>query len=792
MVTAIMLAKTELALNYLKHGFSVIPLSPKSKIPPEGFKWSEFQNRRASEEEVKNWFLKNPDYNLGIVTGKISNLVVVDIEKDGETKGYTPTAMARSGGGGIHMYYRYPSVGKVECRNRFRELTDIRGDGGYAVAPPSIHAETGLFYEWIIPFDQISLIELPEELRKELAVNRKAQSGDLARIAQGVSDGERNEAAAKFIGHLLAKSKEHEWETEIWPKVIDWNLKNNPPLEEKELRTVFDSIGKREERGRKIKEKESYKAATQLFECERDGYRWSIKKGELSILRISDQKIVLSDTFGNAYFWKKHDNQEKIRKAIHRIGIYKDKKDAQRVTAEIFTEVRTCWKIEPVEEITKRKINERLKILISDREITLAEVHEKVSQIGVYPKELLDIIIAATISAQVRNKPPLWILIVGNPSSMKTEMVKLVDPLDGIYVYFLDSMTENAFASGYLPQDGSEPHDLLPALDGRCFVVKDYTTMFSLNEETLKKILGDMTSIFDEDFSKFSATRGNVSYKSLFSQIGCVTPSVINKHHRYMSQIGARFLSYRIPELDSESEEKGFEIAWSDKDRKQMIEEGRVITSSFCKQLIDKLPEARLEPEKKEIREKIRNLANFVRRARGIVISRPASFTDKNTGKEVRHYEIVDKQIEEPWRAFQQLLSLSRFLAITRGKQEVGSEEIETIRNVAIASMPVDRARALAAFKGKEMLETSELAEIAGISPKTAYRMLKELMALGIVTKVRKEDWKKAGAGAIASSYFPVSEFVDILVGESAEAEEVAAPALTYDEEDEIDANSLF
>lgn len=263
-VTACMSSKTEIALNYLKQGFSVIPLSPKSKIPPKDFQWAQFQKRRASEEEVIGWFFENPDYNLGIVTGKISNLVVVDIEKDGETKDYAPTAMVKSGGGGWHMYYRYPASSEVGCHGRFRELTDIKADGGYVVAPPSIHCDTGLPYEWIMPLDQVSLVELPEELQKELVNNRKSQSGDLAMIAQGVSGGERNEAATKFIGHFLAKSKEHEWETEIWPKVKEWNLKNNPPLEEKELRTVFDSIAKKETRKREAKEDEEAEGNCQI------------------------------------------------------------------------------------------------------------------------------------------------------------------------------------------------------------------------------------------------------------------------------------------------------------------------------------------------------------------------------------------------------------------------------------------------------------------------------------------------------------------------------------------------
>jgi hypothetical protein len=53
-----------------------------------------------------------------------------------------------------------------------------------------------------------------------------------------------------------------------------------------------------------------------------------------------------------------------------------------------------------------------------------------------------------------------------------------------------------------VPPDGSEPQDLLPLLDNKCFIVKDLNTLFSMNEESVKKILGDLTSIFDGQFEK--------------------------------------------------------------------------------------------------------------------------------------------------------------------------------------------------------------------------------------------------------------------------------------------------
>ncbi|MEO0282087.1 MAG: bifunctional DNA primase/polymerase, partial [candidate division WOR-3 bacterium] len=84
--------KTSILLKYLSMGFSIIPVRGKTytygttqeekirntKAPL--IPWIEFQQRRATEEEIKDWLKKWPKMNVAIVTGKISNTVVVDLD----------------------------------------------------------------------------------------------------------------------------------------------------------------------------------------------------------------------------------------------------------------------------------------------------------------------------------------------------------------------------------------------------------------------------------------------------------------------------------------------------------------------------------------------------------------------------------------------------------------------------------------------------------------------------------------------------------------------------------------
>ena len=148
------------ALSYYERGWSVIPIGNNKKPLVS---WKEFQKRCATPEEIKAWAQQYPDMNIAVVTGKISGIVVVDIEKDGSTTGYPDTVTASSGGGGWHLYYRYPNTKEVGRYIKFRPETDLCGDNGYVVLPPSrmspeLHAGA---YEWILPPEDADMAGFP-------------------------------------------------------------------------------------------------------------------------------------------------------------------------------------------------------------------------------------------------------------------------------------------------------------------------------------------------------------------------------------------------------------------------------------------------------------------------------------------------------------------------------------------------------------------------------------------------------------------------------------------------------
>lgn len=247
------------ALIYHKLGLSIIPLKGKRPV----LDWKEFQDRKASEEEIKTWFSDESNITgIGIVTGKISDLIVLDTENGAnlENLELPETVTARSGGGGRHFYFKYPA--KYVKSKRIRPLIDIKGDGGCITAPPSIH-KSGNKYEWEVSFDDAEVAEAPQWIFKEL--ERVCKAKKWRSKIKGVKAGNRNETATSIIGKTLNGFPVEEWEEFAWPLVQGWNSNNNPPLDLAELRGIFDSIASREkDEQEKETENETRKKADRL------------------------------------------------------------------------------------------------------------------------------------------------------------------------------------------------------------------------------------------------------------------------------------------------------------------------------------------------------------------------------------------------------------------------------------------------------------------------------------------------------------------------------------------------
>jgi hypothetical protein len=236
------------ANEYLARGWSLIPLFGKLPAIPA---WKEFQSRLPTSFEVESWFADNtrPPSGLGIVTGKLSGLVVVDCDSQDDAafwQEHYPSSplVVSTGGGGVHFYYAMRDG--VEVRNRAGVLgrkTDVRGEGGYATAPPSLHPN-GKHYAWqsydasamLANFDAAWLVDKSRPPRLpsgELTTSVRNAVAYIRRIHAKTGEGGHNatfRAACKLRDAGLS-------EEEALAVLSDWNETNaTPPWSAADLR----------------------------------------------------------------------------------------------------------------------------------------------------------------------------------------------------------------------------------------------------------------------------------------------------------------------------------------------------------------------------------------------------------------------------------------------------------------------------------------------------------------------------------------------------------------------------
>jgi Bifunctional DNA primase/polymerase, N-terminal/AAA domain/Primase C terminal 1 (PriCT-1) len=229
--------RLDAALGYAARGWQVIPLNTPveggcscqredcTKVGKHPRTAHGLNDGTTDEGVIRDWWGMWPDANVGIVTGIVSGLAVLDVDprhggddslRELEAQhGVLPrTLRTRTGGGGEHVLFSYPpneEPGKLRNRTKFLTGLDWRGDGGYIVAPPSLHA-SGERYEWIDGPEDVQLVPPPEWLMA-LAKGGKTTSPAKGLIDSGqkayqelvggkVPEGSRNVALTSLAGDL--------------------------------------------------------------------------------------------------------------------------------------------------------------------------------------------------------------------------------------------------------------------------------------------------------------------------------------------------------------------------------------------------------------------------------------------------------------------------------------------------------------------------------------------------------------------------------------------------------------
>ena len=241
-----MSALGEAALDYAKRGLAVFPLAENSKVPciAEGFK-----KATTDLEQIRAWWEYRPHCNIGIATGGMSGgLVVIDCDYD-EARGedgmqsvrsheasegpFPDGACVSTPRGGEHLYFIADEP--FDCSTNADKGVDIRGDGGYVVAPPSVHPNGGV-YEWDMHIDDYGIPKADKSVLSFIRKLQAARKGEPFKLPDEIKQGERNDVLFKLACSMQSKGDDDDV---IHAYCIAVNqARCRPPMSNSEVDTV--------------------------------------------------------------------------------------------------------------------------------------------------------------------------------------------------------------------------------------------------------------------------------------------------------------------------------------------------------------------------------------------------------------------------------------------------------------------------------------------------------------------------------------------------------------------------
>lgn len=235
---------------YRALGLAVIPARGQEKIPLG--KWQEFQNGIPKAVHDR-WYGDNGDnranYRMGLLTGAASigdgwKLLLIDLDEKGAVSGSATwdqwigenelgcdpeTWRARTGGGGQHIYFKYPA--HLHIRNTQETIAgiDVRAEGGFVITPPSRHV-SGRQYTWLYSPFETDLAEAPDWLLEKVGASA-APLQSATTIREKASSPEQSTDA---WGHII-DGRDAYMRDMIWAAVVDWHRECPIPPTEHEI-----------------------------------------------------------------------------------------------------------------------------------------------------------------------------------------------------------------------------------------------------------------------------------------------------------------------------------------------------------------------------------------------------------------------------------------------------------------------------------------------------------------------------------------------------------------------------
>src|SRR3989338_6632121 len=351
--------------------------------------------------------------------------------------------------------------------------------------------------------------------------------------------------------------------------------------------------------------------------------------------------------------------------------------------------------------------------------------------------------VALSVGAQFLIKDitnPFALVLVDVPSSGKTICINFFDNIPELS-YATDKFTPASFVSNSanVPKEKLGEIDLLPRIQYRMFLIRDFATLFSKREDDLNELLGILTRVLDgEGLNTDSGVHGQREYSGeyLFMILAASTP-ISPRVMKVMGNLGSRLFFLGVNSRDKSETELAAQVADLSYKEKEMV--CRTATRNFLYGLWGTYPQGVVWDKKaddKKLLTIIARCAKLLASLRGAVNVWQDDFNNE--------FKYATPLIEKPDRLNQLFYNLTRGHALISGRTQIATEDLAAVVELCIESAYTGRAKLF-----KKLLEhggtmtTSKIEEELNCSKPTALKEMKTLQILGVCTHqegVRTDD----------------------------------------------------
>lgn len=392
----------------------------------------------------------------------------------------------------------------------------------------------------------------------------------------------------------------------------------------------------------------------------------------------------------------------------------------------------------PIEEIETAE--NPTKLDIKDRTMTLEKVFKVFEKWMHTPnRDAIELSIATIISNELQGDP-LWLFLVAPPGGSKTEILSSFDKCTNTYI--TSSLTPHALISGTSFKSGKDP-SLIPKLDGKTLIVKDFTSILGKRETEKDEIFGILRDAYDGKCGKVFGTGTTRYYKSHFSVLSGVTPTIYELSSQYAG-LGERFLKFFIGDsLVHLSEKDIIRRAMKNVNREtNMREEMAEAVRDYVSLILEEMRKPGYKPPSlpEEMENRIIGCAQFVARLRAsvprdkfnseMILSKPSAEVGSRLGK--------------------QLTRVALGIAIVNRSKQVTDHSLRILKKVALDTVSqrnesILRAVYKACNNPDDSIRTKEIAFDVRYPFSTVSRVLNDMDVLDIVKRIGnsgKAEWR--------------------------------------------------